>query len=80
VRLVTFSDGVLAISITLLILETKAPSDYGHLLHGLSVLWPSYLAYALTFLFMDRCGPTTTSCSITFVRPTESYFSRTRCC
>jgi uncharacterized membrane protein len=54
VRLVTFSDGVLAISITLLILEIKAPSDYGHLLHGLAVLWPSYLAYALTFLFIGQ--------------------------
>jgi len=53
-RLVTFSDGVFAISITLLILEIKPPSDYGHLLHGLAVLWPSYLAYALTFLFIGQ--------------------------
>jgi TMEM175 potassium channel family protein len=53
-RLVTFSDGVFAISITLLILEIKPPSDYGHLLHGLAVLWPSYIAYALTFLFIGQ--------------------------
>lgn len=53
-RLVTFSDGVFAISITLLILEIKPPSDYRHLLHGLAVLWPSYLAYALTFLFIGQ--------------------------
>jgi hypothetical protein len=74
-RLVTFSDGVFAISITLLILEIKPPSDYGHLLHGLAALWPSYIAYALTSCSSDKCGSTTTSCSITFVRPTESYFS-----
>lgn len=54
VRLVAFSDGVFAISITLLVLEIKPPTDYGHLLHGLAVLWPSYVAYALTFLFIGQ--------------------------
>jgi TMEM175 potassium channel family protein len=53
-RLVTFSDGVFAISITLLVLEIKPPTDYTHLLHGLGALWPSYVAYALTFLFMGQ--------------------------
>jgi uncharacterized membrane protein len=54
VRSVTFSDGVFAISITLLILEIKPPADVSHLLHGLVELWPSYLAYALTFLFIGQ--------------------------
>jgi uncharacterized membrane protein len=54
VRLVAFSDGVFAISITLLVLEIKVPSNYNHLLHGLAVLWPSYVAYALTFLFIGQ--------------------------
>jgi len=53
-RLVTFSDGVFAISITLLVLEIQPPGDYGDLLHGLLDLWPSYLAYALTFLFIGQ--------------------------
>ena len=42
-RLVGFSDGVFAITITLLILEIEPPDDED-LLHGLLELWPSYLA------------------------------------
>jgi hypothetical protein len=53
-RLVAFSDGVFAISITLLILEIRPPTDDRHLLHGLLALWPSYLAYAVTFLFIGQ--------------------------
>jgi uncharacterized membrane protein len=51
-RLETFSDGVFAIAATLLVLEPTVntgddPSSLGHqLLH----LWPSYLAYATSFL------------------------------
>jgi len=53
-RLEAFSDGVFAITTTLLILEIKPPTDYTHLLHGLAMLWPSYLAYAVTFLFIGQ--------------------------
>jgi uncharacterized membrane protein len=53
-RLEAFSDGVFAISITLLVLEIRRPSDYSNLLHGLLALWPSYLAYAVTFLFIGQ--------------------------
>ena len=53
-RLVAFSDGVFAISITLLVLEIKPPNDDKSLLHGLLALWPSYLAYAVTFLFIGQ--------------------------
>jgi uncharacterized membrane protein len=60
-RLVALSDGVFAISITLLVLEIRPPTDDENLLHGLLALWPSYLAYAVTFLFIgqvwvDRCA------------------------
>lgn len=54
VRVVAFSDAVFAISITLLVLEIKPPSDDANLLHGLLALWPSYLAYAVTFLFIGQ--------------------------
>jgi uncharacterized membrane protein len=54
VRLVAFSDAVFAITVTLLVLEIRPPTDYNHLLHGLAALWPSYLAYALTFLFIGQ--------------------------
>jgi uncharacterized membrane protein len=53
-RLVAFSDGVFAITVTLLVLEIRPPADYTKLLHGLAALWPSYLAYALTFLFIGQ--------------------------
>jgi uncharacterized membrane protein len=52
--LVAFSDAVFAITATLLVLEIKPPADDRHLLHGLLALWPSYLAYALTFLFIGQ--------------------------
>ena len=53
-RLVVFSDAVFAISITLLVLEIHPPQDTRHLTHDLAVLWPSYLAYALTFLLIGQ--------------------------
>jgi uncharacterized membrane protein len=47
-RLETFADGVFAIAATLLILEIQLPGeDVGE---GLRDLWPSYFAYALSFL------------------------------
>ena len=53
-RVVFFSDAVFAITVTLLVLEIRPPTDYTNLLHGLIGLWPSYLAYALTFLFIGQ--------------------------
>src|SRR3954468_24782975 len=53
-RLEAFSDGVFAITITLLVLEIRPPTNYERLLHGLFALWPSYLAYAVTFLFIGQ--------------------------
>ena len=48
-RLETFSDGVFAIAATLLILEIRL-SGHGTLTHQLLDLWPSYFAYAVSFL------------------------------
>ena len=53
-RLVAFSDAVFAITVTLLVLEIRPPTDDTNLLHGLVALWPSYLAYAVTFLFIGQ--------------------------
>ena len=53
-RLVAFSDAVFAITITLLVLEIRPPTDYSDLLHDLLALWPSYLAYGVTFLFIGQ--------------------------
>jgi uncharacterized membrane protein len=53
-RLVAFSDAVFAITITLLVLEIRPPTDYSNLLHDLLTLWPSYLAYGVTFLFIGQ--------------------------
>jgi uncharacterized membrane protein len=38
----------------LLVLQIRRPTDYSNLLHGLARLWPSYLAYAVTFLFIGQ--------------------------
>src|SRR6266545_2073227 len=48
-RVEAFSDGVFAIAITLLILEIRVPHvDHG-LWAGLVALWPSYIAFLLSF-------------------------------
>jgi uncharacterized membrane protein len=49
-RLEAFSDGVLAIVITLLILDVKVPAGAtGHLGGALAHQWPQYAAYLLSF-------------------------------
>src|SRR5204863_7975629 len=54
-RVEAFSDGVMAIAITLLVLDLKVPTaaevtDAGSLLAALGNHWPSYLAYLAAFL------------------------------
>ena len=52
-RLETFSDGVLAIAITLLVLDLKVPARealHGSLAQALADQWPSYVAYLVSFL------------------------------
>jgi uncharacterized membrane protein len=50
-RVEAFSDGVMAIAITLLILEIRVPEhEPGHLLEALGHIWPSYVAYLASFL------------------------------
>ena len=49
-RLEAFSDGVFAISITLLVLEIEVPPSGSALGPELLSLWPSYLAYAISFV------------------------------
>jgi uncharacterized membrane protein len=49
-RMEAFSDGVFAIAITLLVLELSIPEGAeGHLLRAVLSLWPSYLAYIVSF-------------------------------
>lgn len=51
-RLEAFSDGVFAIATTLLVLEITVPQigKAGNLFQALLDLWPSYLAYLVSFL------------------------------
>jgi uncharacterized membrane protein len=50
-RLEAFSDGVIAIAITLLVLDLKVPAaGSGSLGHELAQQWPSYVAYLVSFL------------------------------
>jgi uncharacterized membrane protein len=49
-RAEAFSDGVFAVAITLLALELKVPGGEGTLVHRLLEIWPSYLAYVVSFL------------------------------
>jgi uncharacterized membrane protein len=49
-RVEAFSDGVIAIIITIMVLELKAPEEPG--LQHLWVLWPTFLAYILSFVYV----------------------------
>ncbi|MEU6264646.1 TMEM175 family protein [Saccharopolyspora shandongensis] len=53
-RVAAFSDAVIAIAVTLLVLEIRPPQDTQHLFHGLVMLWPSYMAYVLTFMLIGQ--------------------------
>jgi len=49
-RLEAFSDGVLAVIITIMVLEIKVP--HGHTLAALAPLCPSLVAYVLSFVYV----------------------------
>ncbi len=49
-RLEAFSDGVIAVIITIMVLELKAP--HGADLHALATLWPVFLSYVLSFVYV----------------------------
>ena len=48
-RLETFSDGVFAIAITLLVLTIPTPNDFEHLGDALRHQWPAYAAFFVSF-------------------------------
>ena len=49
-RLEAFSDGVIAIIITIMVLEMKVP--HGDSLSALTPLWPVFLSYVLSFVYV----------------------------
>jgi uncharacterized membrane protein len=49
-RLLAMTDGVVAIIITIMVLELKAPE--GENLEALHELWPIFFAYALSFIYV----------------------------
>src|SRR3979409_1181585 len=54
-RIESFSDGVIAILITIMVLELKLPIDLfhgGHLADILAAFWPRLIVYAMSFLMI----------------------------
>jgi uncharacterized membrane protein len=49
-RLGALTDGIVAIAITLLVLDLPKPVSSAHLVHELLAQWPSYTAYLVSFL------------------------------
>jgi uncharacterized membrane protein len=53
-RILLFTDAVLAIAITLLVLDLKVPEVASGLGRSLRALWPSYLSYLLSFFIIGN--------------------------
>jgi len=52
-RLEAFSDGVLSITITLLVIDIVRPGyESGHLLEKLQAQWPNYIAFLASFFYV----------------------------
>src|SRR3954470_17055745 len=49
-RLEAFSDGVIAVIITIMVLEMKVP--HGTAFESLAPLWPVFLAYVMSFIYV----------------------------
>ena len=49
-RVEAFSDGVLAIAVTLLVLNLRSDFERGDFTHSLGTHWPTYVAYVAAFL------------------------------
>jgi len=79
-RLEAFSDGVFAIAITLLILEVKIPKQedihalgglYKYLMH----IWPSYIAYFVTFFMIGIYWSNHHHLFAHIIKKTDHYFN-----
>jgi uncharacterized membrane protein len=51
-RIEAFSDGILSIAATLLVLELKHPPPNLPFWQGISTLWPGYVSFVLSFFFI----------------------------
>ncbi len=74
-RLEAFSDGVMAIVITLLVLELEVPEEETELLAALAEQWVSYLGYIVSFVFVG--GLWLAHVDLTrFIKRSDSVFMR----
>ena len=74
-RLEAFSDGVLAIIITIMVLELKVP--HGSEFATLRPLLPVFLSYVLSFITWESTGTTIITCSRRAGRLPEEFCGRT---
>ena len=66
-RLEAFSDGVIAVIITIMVLELKVPHQDG--LAGLRTVLPTLCLYLISFAFVGIYGSTTISSFTGLMRP-----------
>src|SRR5439155_8500346 len=76
-RIEAFSDGVIAVAITLLILDVHVPDVQTGLLQALLSQSPTYLGYVTSFLVITIFWPTITICSGISTRSITLYCSST---
>ena len=78
-RIEAFSDGVLAIIITIMVLELNAPEEEGF--PALLQLWPVFFAYVLSYAYIAIYWAIITACSATpVVSPTRWCGPISPCC